>query len=196
MSISIDLEKIKEPLHKNYYAKGLLELKKGHITHLIGENGVGKSSLIHTFKVYKETFFNLKNCQFILQKRLESVNQINVRDFFSQMLCFQNEELRFFKYHQEILNELASIPINQLSGGQNQIVKILLSAYLGGDIFFLDEPLLSLDKKYQNLFYKFLNELVDLNKYIFIIEHSHFDFQTLPVKKYYMNIKEGNIWIS
>ncbi len=192
----VELENILTPLHKGLFAKGKIEFNEGVIVHLVGENGIGKSSLLHTFKLNQDNLFSQFKCQFINQKRIESVNNISVKDFFYQMNCFQTKELPFFQnHHNEIVN-LNDIPLNSLSGGQNQFVKILLSAYLGGDIFFFDEPLLSLDHRHKNLYFEFLEELVILNKRVFIIEHANFDFKTLPVKQYSMKREQDALWIS
>ena len=87
------------------------------------------------------------------------------------------------------------MPINELSGGQNQMLKILFSAYKGGDLFIFDEPFQYLDQNFQKLLRNYLESLIKDKKYILLVEH-----QKTMVNPFDLNIismrEEGDkIWI-
>lgn len=168
-----------------------LLIKDKAINFLIGENGVGKSSLFTYMKINKDLFQGRK-VAFVDQEKLNPLSDLCV----SEVLAVVIEELVDVKKWEECqhvksleIDKLLDKKVSCLSGGENQKLKLALGFMLPFDILLLDEPLQSLDVKNQK---KVISTLEDISKEkaVLIIEHN--------VKKYEsfdgcLNImKEGN----
>lgn len=135
-----------------------------------GENGIGKSSFIHFLKKQQNFIFKEKGISFVDQKFLNPINKISMKDLLLDFKhCRFNKNEMFDDLAQDI--SFLDKPINELSGGQNQIAKILFSLYLDGEIYIFDEPFHYLDDKNTILFVNLLKKLKEKNKYIIIVEH-------------------------
>lgn len=139
---------------------GDLELIESNITLLQGKNGVGKSTLLQWIKQYSSN--SEFECVFVDQKPLNSLNNISVKE------CFE----RFHKISKvELLDEFWNQPINELSGGQGQLFKILFNLSFDSDIIFFDEPLQYLDSSKVTWFVELLKEYKERGKKILLVEH-------------------------
>ncbi|MDP7319879.1 MAG: ATP-binding cassette domain-containing protein [Bacteriovoracaceae bacterium] len=154
------------------YVTGEFFLVPGKISIIGGENGIGKSSVFQYIRLkQRETLKGLRAC-FVAQERLTPLNEINFDEACQVLLRFRSEELSFFKENLALISDFAQRPIHNLSGGQNQMIKIMLALFQSGDAFFFDEPLQYLDKKNVLFFRECLLYLKQKNKYICLVEHN------------------------
>lgn len=154
----------------------------GKLIRLIGANGVGKSSFIQYLKLNQDSFFINKKVSYLDQQRLLPLNDVSLNDLKELLLKKRYEILKCIDVIEEETSFFSSKPIKELSGGQNQLVKIYLSLFLSGDVFILDEPFQFLDEKNQQKMLKIIGQLKSLNKEILIVEH-HFDLKDIVDEK-------------
>lgn len=148
-----------------------IDIPEGDFSYLAGENGVGKSSLIQFFKLHQAEFFSGKRLIFVDQLSLKPLNEISFAQLEQDLSYLRNEELDCYQSLEDAISDFKSIPINDLSGGQNQLVKLALALFLSGDIFIFDEPLQYLDSHNVELILKLLKSLKDSQKTILLVEH-------------------------
>jgi len=148
-----------------------MEFLPGKLTLLTGENGIGKSSLIQFLKLNQKEFLNDMNTVFLDQFPLKPINDINFLTLSNQLMNERREILPICSKLQEACSAFFKNPINSLSGGQNQLIKVLLACYISGDFFIFDEPFQYLDTKNTDLLRNIFKELKLLNKKILVIEH-------------------------
>ena len=98
--------------------------------------------------------------------------------------------LAHFDEFEELIKPFQAQSIKSLSGGQNQIVKIITSLFLSGDIFFLDEPLQYLDKGMREKVKMILLRLKEMGKTLVIIEHLN-DFDPEFIEKIFLLESNG-----
>ncbi|MFT6633308.1 MAG: ABC-type Mn2+/Zn2+ transport system ATPase subunit [Bacteriovoracaceae bacterium] len=153
---------------------GELFMVPGKVSIILGENGVGKSSFFQYLKLNQKDIFPKIKCNFTDQMRINPVNEVHFENILENLVDYKHESISFFDEYLSELKEFKERSLKNLSGGQNQIVKIFLSAYLGGDFFFFDEPLQYLDQKNRTLFKHYLKILKEKGKSICLVEH-HFN---------------------
>jgi len=176
---------------KEKMIKGELELENHLLTLICGDNGIGKSSFYEFLKLSQSHLFTEKKCVFIDQFRLEPLNDISFDELLRQLKSFRVEDNGLFAKYFYLVSDYINRPIKTLSGGQNQMIKILLGLYLSGDYFFFDEPLQSLDSKNKEIFLKLLNDLKYLGKSICLVEHNFSSHSSLVDIKYEMSERES-----
>lgn len=176
-------------------------VKANSLTLIKGKSGSGKSTLLETISriiplskngtVKGDIFLKGENIENFTINELAGVIGYLMQDPDSQLCTFTVEDeivfglenLRHTKeYIQKRLNEvvefcgiehLRNLQINQLSGGQKQIVALASIIALDPDLYLLDEPTSQLDKKSSEKVIEILCKLVSLkNKSVIIIEHN------------------------
>ncbi len=163
---------------------GSFSLELGEICLLIGENGVGKTTFFEYLKLNSQELFVEEKANFLSQEKLNPLNKVSARQCLNELTAFRYEKTKLFDEWSSNVSDYLDKPIVNLSGGQNQMIKILISLYLGGDFFFFDEPLHFLDKKNKALFLALLKSLKALGKGIVIIEHQSEELKKLVDKEY------------
>lgn len=158
---------------------------------LFGENGVGKSSLLQLLKLRQKELFPNKTCRFVDQPKLMPLNEIDFSQMREQLKGYRAEDSSLFEEFYTYVESYDKTPLKKLSGGQNQMVKILLSLYLGGDIFFFDEPVQNLDDQNTKNFACVLEGLKLRGKSCLVIEHQSEIVRKLCQKTYQL-VKEDN----
>jgi ABC-type Mn2+/Zn2+ transport system ATPase subunit len=148
-----------------------IHLSPGKMTLLSGDNGIGKSSLIQFLKLNQSEFFSSQKLVFIDQFPLSPVNDISYLELENFLSSKRIEKLACYIELREKLSSFIKKPIKSLSGGQNQLIKIALGLFLGGDVFILDEPFQYLDKSNVLLLKKLLQDLKFNGRIILIVEH-------------------------
>ncbi len=138
---------------------------------LIGENGIGKTSL---FNYIKKNHFNTNySCSFLDQKRLDPLANLTVEEVFNlleeELDTNQTEKEELINYFD--FNDCIRNKVKLLSGGENQILKIIICFFLKRDLYLLDEPFLNLSVKNKERLKEYL---MNSNKTILIIDH-HID---------------------
>lgn len=170
----------------------LPQLKKNMVTGIIGENGIGKSTLIQilshqitpNFERFEESFTTkqimshfrgsvsyeyLKSLYSnelriaIKPQRPASIPSIPLHEFLSTM----REDL----LQRLDLSPLLDTPVNRLSGGELQRVMCYQTLSTDADAYFFDEPSNYLDIKQRLEMVKLIRELVHPDKYIIVIDH-------------------------
>lgn len=149
----------------------------GKINLIIGENGCGKSSFLSWLKVNRSLMSSLVP-SFMDQKRLESLTDLGVDDVIKIVEeettgKLSVEELQVI-YGIEIEN-LKNKKVSELSGGQNQRLKLALCLLEEFDVLFLDEPLQSLDQANKSLFLNIIKSVADAGKMVVMVEHQYSD---------------------
>ena len=150
-----------------------IELVEGKTHFLRGENGIGKTTFLNFLKLNRNKFFQNQKLRFVDQLPLTPLNDISFKDL---EVLFKNDSYAdevIFNTFRKNIEPFASQPIRALSGGQNQLVKIGLALYLGGDYFFLDEPFQYLDQKNKEALKQVILSLRENKKTLFIVEHGH-----------------------
>jgi energy-coupling factor transporter ATP-binding protein EcfA2 len=132
---------------------------------------VGKSSFIQFLKIHQGEFLSEFAPNFVDQFPLEPLNQISFNNLKLQLKDFRIFEEPLFKDFELVCADYIDKPIRDLSGGQKQIIKLLTSLYLGGDIYILDEPLQYLDKSNLKKVTQLLAKLKESGKTLLIVEH-------------------------
>jgi len=150
-----------------------VEAKSGEITGVIGPNAAGKSTLLKCIAGMLEpdkgnVFVNGNNVQKMQNKKISKIVSYLPQDQASNVVLPVLEAVLLGKVHslcwkvtekdlEEAWNILEKLGIdylaerglNELSGGQNQMVNIAQSLIGMPDVFLLDEPTSSLDLRHQ-----------------------------------------------
>jgi ATP-binding cassette subfamily E protein 1 len=142
-----------------------IELLSGNLNILTGKNGVGKTTFVNHLQNYVDGVF------ICFQHRLSSVNSTRVKDLI-EILKNNNlidssqleVNIKLFRF-QDLINR----EIKELSGGENQILKIIITLSSLKELLIFDEPSQYLDT--ENLSY-FKCALKECNQKVLIIEHN------------------------
>lgn len=181
---------------------GSLELCSGQIVGLMGPNGSGKSSLLQYIRVNSAKIMT-QRCSFMDQGRLIALPSLKVEDLFKMLSeefsertqDFSEKSEYFFSrylFHSKLKNYIES-----LSGGENQVLKMLVCFLLDTEIYFFDEPTNHLDQNNLKLLMEDLNQLKNDGKYLLVASHNK-DFLKEICEKIYVlehDSAEGTISI-
>ena len=160
------IDKLSYQHQKNgpYFFKDLtFELEEGRLHALHGKNGVGKSVLLHLLsrKFEKDAIFMHQKYDQTLASNfsfLENLQFATLEKFPSPFSRLKKPSLLHFdlleKFHID-----PSLPIDQLSGGQRQIIALLMHLQRDTKIFLLDEPTAALDEQNAMMVFEFLKSL-------------------------------------
>ena len=174
-----------------------VNFKKNEITGIIGESGIGKTTLINLLLGLLEpekgqiTFDNLNIHKALKnwQKNISFVEQdlFLLNDTIRNNICFGQQEKeindndifnylnkanlgKFVKSLKEGLNTFIVENGRNLSGGQKQRICLARALYKKSKILLLDEPTSALDEENKKYFFEFLNKI---KKEITVIIISH-----------------------
>ncbi len=170
-----------------YFFKDLsFELEKGKIHALHGKNGMGKTVLLNLLcgKITPESIIH---GEIIGSSKATLVNQrydkMIVEQFtfeenlqFASMRRFPNPfaKLKLPHLHLDILEKFniePTMPVSTLSGGQRQILALLMVLQKKIDILLLDEPTATLDEENAKMVFEFLQTLAQQNVTLLIVCH-------------------------
>lgn len=168
-----------------------LVLASGEAVFILGENGLGKTTLIHRFYdehhnhaalieqksldiFYDRTLGKLKNI--FLHSAAHLINP----DFFQK--CWE-----VFGLHRKEDRYQSS-----LSGGEGQALKICLALARNVPLYFLDEPSQFLDVHSKEVLNGLIQELLATGKSLVIIEHD-LNWATFPATSHQLVIKENQL---
>ena len=175
-----------------------LELKSGEVLVLVGENGIGKTTLLR--RIYSSippeevAFAEQKSLDFFFDRKLKILKEI-----------FLNTQLKKFNAH--VFSSLWSLfeldqkegrLLSQISGGESQALKLCLSLSKDCTHYFLDEPGQFLDFGKKNILLKTIEALKNQGKTIILIEHdkswfpSGWSVQELILDEKWL--KKGKLW--
>ncbi|MBU0279004.1 MULTISPECIES: metal ABC transporter ATP-binding protein [unclassified Gemella] len=174
---------------KNYIFENLnLEIYKNEFVALVGENGVGKSTLLKLIlnnlkatsggiKIFENDVEEKKHYQEISYISQNSV--ANYRHLPTTVEEVIKQHLKFLKKKQNVedylrivdLEKKAKKSLGQLSGGELQRVAILLALIKEAKLIILDEPTSNIDKKFSKELFALLKNLAREDKTILIVTH-------------------------
>ncbi len=152
---------------------GTFALKANTKVAIVGENGIGKTSFLKYLKREQQKIFQTQ-CSIVDQIRLRPIANLQVSDIYELV----NKELKdFLKEPLDLENSLIKKfdfmthnqkKISELSGGENQILKILIALNLDVEVYILDEPFSNLSLKNKTV----LKDLIkSIDKTFLIIDH-------------------------
>jgi ABC-type cobalamin/Fe3+-siderophores transport system ATPase subunit len=153
-------------------------LKSG--TYLIqGSNGSGKTlfleKLFHTLSFNNKIYINQLPLDLYPEKNFLYVLKILKKEHVFHSSSF----LQHIQYLH--LNKILSQKFENLSGGEKQLLKILLFLSFKSQFFFIDEPLNFLDYFHKEYVLKILQHLNE-TKTLFIVEHQNY-FHNFNINK-------------
>ena len=185
-----------------------LNIPKGVMCAISGPNGAGKTTLVKSILNFiphltgsikingKDLKQEIDNISYVPQK--ESVNWQFPTTVSDVVVMGTYRELGWFKrpgktqkdkanraMKQLGILDLANKEIASLSGGQQQRVFLARMLCQDADIIFLDEPLVGIDKKSEQIIMNILNQLKDEGKTIIVVHHDlatiekYFDYLVL-----------------
>ena len=150
-----------------------VEIDPGIIRVFTGENGIGKSSLLkHLSCVVPESVF----CE---QKNMEHFFDRPVSTFRRILLKSQKLDRELFEvlWRESGLSSREDRQVMALSGGESQLLKLIVHAAVKSETFLFDEPGQYLDRGRKQFACDLMSQLRELGKAVLIVEH---DIQWLP----------------
>ena len=148
---------------KVLYKDFSISFKENSINFIMGESGIGKTTLI----------------KYLKDELLSKDKKISVTYQESRLIPWKNvyKNLELVIKIKNILNDMnlsgtEGLFPNELSGGMKQRVSIARAVIYNGDIFIMDEPFKGLDKDNKEKIIKYLKKYFqDNNKTVIIISH-------------------------
>jgi ABC-type Mn2+/Zn2+ transport system ATPase subunit len=173
----------------------LLEVKEA-LT-IIGENGLGKTSLVHHIYSRHQDIMAI-----IEQKSMDQFYNRSLRtikDIF--LVSAGNKTDREFFEHCWTsfgLNKKEDRMLDSLSGGEGQALKICLGLASDAKVYVLDEPSQYLDESMKKVLSNLLKELLTREKSLLMVEHDlnwqEFPMKIAELKKVNRNLIVGKEW--
>lgn len=175
-----------------------LELGPGQVLVLVGENGIGKSTLLQRFLSEVE----IESVAFVEQKTSEYFYDRNL-GVLKQMISgmdlpgFSPEDFLFL-WEAFGLSEKEDRYTSNLSGGESQALKLCLALCKSAQFYFLDEPTQFLDAERKKVLLNYLDGLKLKGKSLMLVEHdrswtlSGWQFQELKIES--EQLTKGNAW--
>lgn len=176
---------------KNLFKDVNIEFKNGMVNHLLGGNGVGKSSFAKSM-IGMISYNGKVKCDkniCVIGSYTNIPNDLTIRDLMLVIKDFKNEEQ--FNEIFELLNIEdidKNLRISKMSDGQKQKIKLLFFLSKEPNVIILDEFTSSLDKKSMLDIYKFINKFIKLKNVLVInITHNLLDIEYIQGNYYYVS---------
>lgn len=169
---------------------GLPFMTKGRVIGLIGENGIGKTTIINILSKKLIPNFNKQNdidIKSILNKFKGSVMFDYLKNLYNDKIkiAIKKQDINAFQNPDEIVNNLINEQlaieldlthlldkkINTLSGGELQRLMCGITLMTKADVYIFDEPSNFLDVKQRIIISKLINKLSKFDNYVLVIDH-------------------------
>jgi ABC-type Mn2+/Zn2+ transport system ATPase subunit len=144
-------------------------LNKGELLALVGENGIGKSTLVQRFSRENRnvSLVEQRAHDYFFDRSLKKVKEI-----FLSSISSEEARQSFEKYWKTFkLDKKENRLLSSLSGGEGQAVKLCLGLSIPKEVYFLDEPAQSLDKDSRDHLRQIIQELLQAGKALIVVEH-------------------------
>jgi ABC-type Mn2+/Zn2+ transport system ATPase subunit len=175
-----------------------LSLRKGEALVILGENGIGKSTLLRRLYAQEDmnsrSVIEQKASEYFFDRELSALKNIFLKseiDLF-QVDRFESLWKRFNLRHKENRH------LSELSGGETQALKICLALAKKAPLYFLDEPSQYLDQVRKKVLAEELERLRESGHALLLIEHEQdwlpqgWRAQELVVEN--STLQEGRAW--
>lgn len=198
--ITLSIQNI-ELIPKRFFC-GEFKIPNGQITKVCGDNGVGKSTFFSYCMDHLESLLNLdrNNVCFMSQKPLTALSNFSIKEL--SCLLVDHWSSFFHENWKEKWHEMKTQfqikdyeMVHGLSGGQIQLIKLMISSLLKRELFFWDEPFQCLDPQKIKWWKLWLEQASKEGKTFVIIEHSDRldDICSKEYKFQFKNISEVEI---
>lgn len=168
-----------------------LTLAAGEALFIIGENGLGKTTLVHRF--YDE---HHNHASLIEQKSLDLFYDRTlgkVKNIFLHSADHLVDSAFFLKCWEAFsLHLKEDRDQSSLSGGEGQALKLCFALARNVPLYFLDEPSQFLDVHSKAVLNRLLQELLGTGKSLVIVEHD-LNWATFPATTHQLIIKENQL---
>lgn len=148
-----------------------LKIDKPGIYSFIGDNGVGKTTLLNiinkSIKANKGKVINKIKKKCFVSQSVNLIKHLTVKEHF-ELFCL---DFRLLK-RVNLYSKLNSYP-SELSFGQRQRINCLISLYINSSLLIIDEPTSHLDEKNSELMMKEIKK-VSRDKIVLLVSH-HID---------------------
>jgi len=207
--INLPFEKQEDIIHR-YEPNGfklykLPELRDNCVTTLIGQNGIGKTTVleilcgniipnkvdpIRYFKgnTMMKYFKKLKNKKLIFSIKPQKIKSYKVENITVENYILENNLLINETFEQLELNLLLTNKISTLSGGELQRFMCWCTANKYASVYIFDEPSNFLDTKQKLLIGQMIKKLCKPGIYVLVVEH---DFSLTDYMSDYVHIMYG-----
>ena len=165
---------------------------------LIGENGIGKSTLLHRFYLDipsdNRVVVEQKTSEYFFDRKLITIKQF----FLEAELKGFNQNAFHILWDAFDLNSKEERLISNLSGGESQALKLCMALCKEAEYYFLDEPSQYLDQSKKKVLLQFLENLIFQGKRLLLVEHNRdwlptgWDIQELKIED--NTLKQGAKW--
>ncbi len=157
-----------------------INFDKGSIVSLLGENGIGKTTLLKAISKVQA-----RDGVYVEQKNPDSFFDRSLGKMKELYLLAAADSLhrkRFSDLWEGFrLSGKETRMLSSLSGGEGQMLKLCFALSLERDLYLLDEPSQNLDSQSKMVLCKSLKELVRENKSILMVEHQ-LEWDVLPIE--------------
>lgn len=149
-----------------------LSLLSGQALVLIGENGIGKSTLLNRLAQMlpseQRVVVEQKTSEYFYDRKLATLKALFLEEKFSHF----DQTAFTFLWTEFGLNLKEDRWLSQLSGGEAQALKLCLALSKDTEFYLLDEPSQFLDSGRKASLKSFLEGLLKKNKSLLVIEHN------------------------
>lgn len=158
---------------------------------IIGENGLGKTTLVHRFYSDHADMMSL-----IEQKPMDQFYDRSLKTLKNIFLksCGNHIHKDFFEqcWKEFGLDQKESRMLSSLSGGEGQALKITLGLSPAAQVYVLDEPSQYLDESMKRKLSQIIQQLLDRQKSVLMVEHD-LTWQKFPMKVVELNISDRTL---
>ncbi len=154
-----------------------LDLSVGEVLVLVGENGIGKSTLLQRFfnslPIESAVLVEQKNSEYFYDRKLGKLKQLILESGLPEL----NQEEFLYLWNLFGLSVKEGRLTSHLSGGESQILKLCLALCKNCEFYLLDEASQYLDSERKILLLSYLEKLKHKGKSLILVEH---DLSWLP----------------
>lgn len=163
----------------------------GKIVTLVGENGIGKSTLAGRFwksGVLNTTFIEQRPLDVFYDRPLFKIKNILLKSRDSEI----SQDFFLSLWERFQLSRKETRMHSTLSGGEGQALKLCLGLAQKAQCIVLDEPSQFLDQSSKQVLNEVMNELLSQGKSILLIEHDY-DWLKVPNTFLELGVVDGTL---